>query len=130
MANEKVSLTFDNSGRLSTFHNKEANIKLHLEQDWIWYNASAGNNAISKQPSGAYIMRPNSSVPFPFATQVNVTYYNGVYPPDRCLWFIYFACVLSVFVSVFVYVHIMCLCACSCANSLSLSAMRSVFLSP
>lgn len=28
------------------------------------YNASAGNNKESRQPSGAYIFRPNSSDPF------------------------------------------------------------------
>lgn len=28
------------------------------------YNASDGNNHDSKQPSGAYIFRPNSSTPF------------------------------------------------------------------
>lgn len=28
------------------------------------YNASDGNSAASRQPSGAYIFRPNSSTPF------------------------------------------------------------------
>ena len=31
---------------------------------YLRYNASDGKNSESRQPSGAYIFRPNSSVPF------------------------------------------------------------------
>lgn len=44
------------------------------------YNASAGNNYESNQPSGAYIFRPNSSTPFIVnkTAQIEVVTVSGV----------------------------------------------------
>uniref|UniRef100_H2Z3Z1 Alpha-mannosidase n=1 Tax=Ciona savignyi TaxID=51511 RepID=H2Z3Z1_CIOSA len=52
-----------NSGLMDSIVNIESGIKIPVHQDMLWYNGSMGNNA-SKQQSGAYIFRPNSSTPF------------------------------------------------------------------
>uniref|UniRef100_A0A671T5G9 Alpha-mannosidase n=1 Tax=Sinocyclocheilus anshuiensis TaxID=1608454 RepID=A0A671T5G9_9TELE len=60
-----LKVTFDDTtGLLSSLTNLETNQTIRLTQNFYWYNASAGNNKESRQPSGAYIFRPNSSDPF------------------------------------------------------------------
>ncbi|XP_016422265.1 lysosomal alpha-mannosidase-like [Sinocyclocheilus rhinocerous] len=63
--NKFLKVTFDDTtGLLSSLTNLETNQTIRLTQNFYWYNASAGNNKESRQPSGAYIFRPNSSDPF------------------------------------------------------------------
>ncbi|XP_067244068.1 lysosomal alpha-mannosidase [Chanodichthys erythropterus] len=63
--NKFLKVTFDDStGLLSSLTNLETQQTIRLTQNFYWYNASAGNNKESTQPSGAYIFRPNSSDPF------------------------------------------------------------------
>uniref|UniRef100_A0A672K917 Alpha-mannosidase n=1 Tax=Sinocyclocheilus grahami TaxID=75366 RepID=A0A672K917_SINGR len=60
-----LKVTFDDTtGLLSSLTNLETNQTIRLTQNFYWYNASSGNNKESRQPSGAYIFRPNSSDPF------------------------------------------------------------------
>ena len=64
ISNKHLRLTFNlESGRLTKIENLESQISLPVDQQFLWYNASIGNN-VSGQPSGAYIFRPNSSQPF------------------------------------------------------------------
>uniref|UniRef100_H2Z3Z4 Alpha-mannosidase n=2 Tax=Ciona savignyi TaxID=51511 RepID=H2Z3Z4_CIOSA len=64
ISNEFYSVNFNrNSGLMDSIVNIESGIKIPVHQDMLWYNGSMGNNA-SKQQSGAYIFRPNSSTPF------------------------------------------------------------------
>uniref|UniRef100_A0A8C6KDZ4 Alpha-mannosidase n=1 Tax=Nothobranchius furzeri TaxID=105023 RepID=A0A8C6KDZ4_NOTFU len=59
-----LQVTFDpDTGLLSGLSNLETKQTIKLTQNFYWYNSSRGNNAESKQPSGAYIFRPNSSTP-------------------------------------------------------------------
>ena len=44
------------TGRLKMISNSNGPM-LKVDQNFLWYNASAGNNKISKQASGAYIFR-------------------------------------------------------------------------
>ncbi|TRY82085.1 hypothetical protein DNTS_024091 [Danionella cerebrum] len=63
--NKFLKVRFDpNTGLLSSLTNLETQQTIRLTQNFYWYNASAGNNKESRQPSGAYIFRPNSSDPF------------------------------------------------------------------
>uniref|UniRef100_A0A3Q0SVF1 Alpha-mannosidase n=1 Tax=Amphilophus citrinellus TaxID=61819 RepID=A0A3Q0SVF1_AMPCI len=63
--NKFLQVTFDpDTGLLSGLSNLETKQSIKLTQNFYWYNASDGNNAGSRQPSGAYIFRPNSSTPF------------------------------------------------------------------
>ncbi|CAM4731854.1 unnamed protein product [Leuciscus chuanchicus] len=63
--NKFLKVTFDDTtGLLSSLTNLETQQTIRLTQNFYWYNASAGNNKESRQPSGAYIFRPNSSDPF------------------------------------------------------------------
>ncbi|KAM8880161.1 lysosomal alpha-mannosidase isoform 2-T2 [Spinachia spinachia] len=63
--NQFLRATFDPAtGLLSSLSNLETKQTIKLTQNFFWYNASAGNNPQSNQPSGAYIFRPNSSTPF------------------------------------------------------------------
>ncbi|KAM6940660.1 lysosomal alpha-mannosidase [Xenentodon cancila] len=63
--NKFLRVTFDpDTGLLSGLSNLETSQSIKLTQNFYWYNASDGKNSQSKQPSGAYIFRPNSSVPF------------------------------------------------------------------
>uniref|UniRef100_A0A672MEJ8 Lysosomal alpha-mannosidase n=1 Tax=Sinocyclocheilus grahami TaxID=75366 RepID=A0A672MEJ8_SINGR len=60
-----LKVTFDDTtGLLSSLTNLETDQTIQLTQNFYWYNASAGNNKESRQTSGAYIFRPNSSDPF------------------------------------------------------------------
>ncbi|XP_051528161.1 lysosomal alpha-mannosidase isoform X2 [Myxocyprinus asiaticus] len=63
--NKFLKVTFDDTtGLLKSLTNLETQQTIQLTQNFYWYNASAGNNKESYQPSGAYIFRPNSSTPF------------------------------------------------------------------
>ncbi|XP_063055152.1 lysosomal alpha-mannosidase [Engraulis encrasicolus] len=65
MQNKFLKVTFDPAtGLLSGLSNLETQQSIKLSQNFYWYNASAGNNEESDQPSGAYIFRPNTSTPF------------------------------------------------------------------
>ncbi|XP_061576630.1 lysosomal alpha-mannosidase [Cololabis saira] len=64
MQNKFLRVTFDpDTGLLSSLSNLETSQSIKLTQNFYWYNASDGKNSQSRQPSGAYIFRPNSSVP-------------------------------------------------------------------
>eukprot|EP01116_Phalansterium_solitarium_P019911 TRINITY_DN5728_c0_g2_i1.p1 TRINITY_DN5728_c0_g2~~TRINITY_DN5728_c0_g2_i1.p1 ORF type:complete len:1012 (-),score=366.51 TRINITY_DN5728_c0_g2_i1:80-3115(-) len=51
------------TNRVTSIVNKVTGVSLTLDQNFQWYNASAGNNA-DDQASGAYIFRPNSTALF------------------------------------------------------------------
>uniref|UniRef100_A0AAY4F0T7 Lysosomal alpha-mannosidase n=1 Tax=Denticeps clupeoides TaxID=299321 RepID=A0AAY4F0T7_9TELE len=51
------------------------------------YNASAGNNAESRQPSGAYIFRPNSSTPFIISKMIKVDSVKNAVLQEVRQWF-------------------------------------------
>jgi lysosomal alpha-mannosidase len=62
--NEHLRLTFSNkTGRLVEIENLKSRIKQSVDQQFLWYNSSVGNN-VSDQASNAYNFRPNSSTPF------------------------------------------------------------------
>uniref|UniRef100_A0A669EVV8 Alpha-mannosidase n=1 Tax=Oreochromis niloticus TaxID=8128 RepID=A0A669EVV8_ORENI len=62
--NKFLQVTFDHeTGLISSLNNLETKQSIKLTQNFYWYNASDGNNVASRQPSGAYIFRPNSSTP-------------------------------------------------------------------
>uniref|UniRef100_A0AAY4F1G4 Alpha-mannosidase n=1 Tax=Denticeps clupeoides TaxID=299321 RepID=A0AAY4F1G4_9TELE len=71
--NKFLKVTFDpDTYLLSSLSNLETKQTIKLSQNFYWYNASAGNNAESRQPSGAYIFRPNSSTPFIISKMIKV----------------------------------------------------------
>ena len=60
-----MTLTFDGTtGRLTSMNNKVSKISAKVDQNFLWWNSSAGNNVNSSQASGAYIFRPNGTAPF------------------------------------------------------------------
>lgn len=60
-----MALWFDgNTGRLKSITNLLTNISTNVDQNFLWWNSSAGNNVNSTQKSGAYIFRPNGTAPF------------------------------------------------------------------
>lgn len=62
--NEKLRLDFSlATGRLVKITRKDIKLSINVDQQFLWYNASAGNQD-SGQTSGAYIFRPNSSNPY------------------------------------------------------------------
>ena len=44
--------------------NKLSQISAEVDQNFMWWNSSAGNNIESSQASGTYIFRPNGTTPF------------------------------------------------------------------
>ena len=44
--------------------NKVSKISTKVDQNFLWWNSSAGNNVNSSQASGAYVFRPNGTAPF------------------------------------------------------------------
>ena len=59
--NEFIRLSFSqDTGHLTSMTDLSSKITTALSQGFYWYNGSMGNDS-SKQPSGAYIFRPNSS---------------------------------------------------------------------
>ena len=68
ISNSMLRLTFDGAtGRLKLVENLKENMSTPVTQELRWYNASAGNNKLSKQASGAYVFRPNSSETYDLA---------------------------------------------------------------
>ena len=66
LRNGVLEVAFDDvTGRIKYITNLALNQTIQLDQQFFWYNASAGNNMNSSQASGPYIFRPNSSYPFP-----------------------------------------------------------------
>ena len=47
-----------------TITNIGTQISAKVDQNFLWWNSSAGNNVNSSQASGAYIFRPNGTSPF------------------------------------------------------------------
>ena len=43
--------------------NKQSKVSAKIDQNFFWWNSSAGNNVNSSQASGAYIFRPNGTSP-------------------------------------------------------------------
>ena len=77
-----MTLTFDgNTGRLKTITNKLSKISAKVDQNFLWWNSSAGNNVNSSQASGAYVFRPNGTAPF----EINgsIAKINGVFKVSR-----------------------------------------------
>jgi lysosomal alpha-mannosidase len=63
--NEYYNVVFDGAtGHMKSITNIVSGISCDVDQEFLWYNASAGNNKNSTQPSGAYIFRTNTSTPF------------------------------------------------------------------
>lgn len=61
----KMDLSFSaETGRLSSMRGPEMAAATAIDQTYLWYNASDGQDA-GPEPSGAYIFRPNSSEAFP-----------------------------------------------------------------
>uniref|UniRef100_A0A8B9KGF7 Lysosomal alpha-mannosidase n=1 Tax=Astyanax mexicanus TaxID=7994 RepID=A0A8B9KGF7_ASTMX len=64
-----LKATFDpTTGLLSGLTNLETQQSIQLSQNFYWYNASNGNDE-SRQTSGAYIFRPNSSTPYTISSK-------------------------------------------------------------
>ena len=76
MKNDKMSVTFSD-GKLTNILDLTSGVSLDVKQDFLWYNSSTGNTQHSKQASGAYIFRPNSSTPVLVTTEVKILNYNG-----------------------------------------------------
>ncbi|KAK5925893.1 hypothetical protein CgunFtcFv8_021508 [Champsocephalus gunnari] len=77
--NKFLRVTFDpDTGLLSGLSNLETKQSVKLSQNFYWYNASDGNDALSIQPSGAYIFRPNSSTPFTISRSAKTESIQGV----------------------------------------------------
>ena len=76
MKNDKMSVTFSN-GELKNIIDLTSGVSLDVGQNYLWYNSSTGNTQHSKQASGAYIFRPNSSTPVLVTTQVKTLNLNG-----------------------------------------------------
>uniref|UniRef100_A0A3B1J9Z3 Alpha-mannosidase n=1 Tax=Astyanax mexicanus TaxID=7994 RepID=A0A3B1J9Z3_ASTMX len=69
MQNKYLKATFDpTTGLLSGLTNLETQQSIQLSQNFYWYNASNGNDE-SRQTSGAYIFRPNSSTPYTISSK-------------------------------------------------------------
>ena len=52
--------------------------EMTLEQNFFFYRGMVGNNSdFDSRASGAYIFRPNGSVPIPISTKVDYTVYKG-----------------------------------------------------
>uniref|UniRef100_A0A6Q2Y3L4 Alpha-mannosidase n=1 Tax=Esox lucius TaxID=8010 RepID=A0A6Q2Y3L4_ESOLU len=83
-----LKVTFDpETGLLSSLSNLETQQTVRLSQNFYWYNASDGNNKDSKQMSGAYIFRPNSSTTFIISKTAKIeTVQNSVVQEVR-QWF-------------------------------------------
>ena len=71
------------TGRLETITNKLSKISSKVDQRFLWWNSSAGNNVNSSQASGAYIFRPNGTSPF----EINASSprINGVFEVSECV---------------------------------------------
>uniref|UniRef100_A0AAY5EAP4 Lysosomal alpha-mannosidase n=1 Tax=Electrophorus electricus TaxID=8005 RepID=A0AAY5EAP4_ELEEL len=68
-----LKVTFDPAtGLLSGLTNLETQQSIQLTQNFYWYNASGGD-AESRQASGAYIFRPNSSTPISINQNPNIS---------------------------------------------------------
>uniref|UniRef100_A0AAY4F1G7 Lysosomal alpha-mannosidase n=1 Tax=Denticeps clupeoides TaxID=299321 RepID=A0AAY4F1G7_9TELE len=81
-------MTFDpDTYLLSSLSNLETKQTIKLSQNFYWYNASAGNNAESRQPSGAYIFRPNSSTPFIISKMIKVDSVKNAVLQEVRQWF-------------------------------------------
>jgi len=90
LENQYLKVQFDSAtGRLASILQKTNNQLLTVDQGLVWYNASAGNNNLSGQTSGAYIFRPNRTDTFNL-TQGNVaslSFMNGSFVQEvRQAW--------------------------------------------
>jgi lysosomal alpha-mannosidase len=64
ISNKFYSVSVDSSsGTISGITNLASGVSTPVVQQLMWYNSSTGNN-LSWQPSGAYIFRPNGTLPF------------------------------------------------------------------
>jgi lysosomal alpha-mannosidase len=65
LQNKYLRATFSSvTNRLELIENLQTGQKVSIDQGLLWYNSSTGNNALSTQPSGAYIFRPNETYAF------------------------------------------------------------------
>ena len=75
--NEFIKLSFSSdTGHLTSMTDKSSKVTTALNQAFYWYNASIGNEE-SKQPSGAYIFRPNKSEPILISQGQKTDVYKG-----------------------------------------------------
>jgi len=80
LENAFIKAQFDTAtGRLASIQNKVTNQLLLVDQQLVWYNASAGNNNLSTQASGAYIFRPNRTDTFNLTSsnRASMAFLNG-----------------------------------------------------
>eukprot|EP01100_Stratorugosa_tubuloviscum_P014870 TRINITY_DN81_c0_g2_i1.p1 TRINITY_DN81_c0_g2~~TRINITY_DN81_c0_g2_i1.p1 ORF type:complete len:1006 (+),score=459.80 TRINITY_DN81_c0_g2_i1:78-3095(+) len=79
ITNDFYSLTFSEKTNLLTqvtdLSNKLNTKTIKIEQDFLWYNGSTGNDD-SYQTSGAYIFRPNGTNPFTIG-KPSLTWFKG-----------------------------------------------------
>ncbi|XP_068670671.1 lysosomal alpha-mannosidase-like isoform X1 [Montipora foliosa] len=72
--NEYIQLTFSSdSGLLTSMTDKSSKVTSKLTQNFYWYRGSADK----KQPSGAYIFRPNGSQPILISQKVTTKLFKG-----------------------------------------------------
>ncbi|XP_019848841.1 PREDICTED: lysosomal alpha-mannosidase-like [Amphimedon queenslandica] len=65
ISNKYYNVTFDGStGHIKKIINAVSGVSSNINQQFRFYNASAGNNIYSSQRSGAYIFRPNNTVAY------------------------------------------------------------------
>ena len=74
--NDKMSVTFSD-GKLIAITDLGTGVALNVDQNFFWYNSSTGNNKHSKQASGAYIFRPNSSNAFTISDKPTISTHKG-----------------------------------------------------
>ncbi|CAG2256090.1 LAMAN [Mytilus edulis] len=77
MKNEHVSLTFDGpTGALKQITNLDSRVTVQVKQELMYYigvSGSSKSSALNAQPSGAYIFRPNETVPLSFHADLKKT---------------------------------------------------------
>ncbi|XP_076073575.1 lysosomal alpha-mannosidase-like [Mytilus galloprovincialis] len=77
MKNEHVSLTFDGpTGSLKQITNLDSRVTVQVKQELMYYigvSGSSKSSALNAQPSGAYIFRPNETVPLSFHADLKKT---------------------------------------------------------
>ena len=81
---QAMTLTFNgDTGRLESITNKLSDISTKVDQNFLWWNSSAGNNVNSSQASGAYIFRPNGTSPFEINGSIAAI--NGIFKVGECI---------------------------------------------
>merc|ERR1712038_999362 len=73
LENDNIKVNFCDNGRICSLENKKSGLKMTVDQNWLWYNASVGGTTIpgvtTSQKSGAYIFRPNTTTAYPVSSE-------------------------------------------------------------